>query len=161
MTSFDDVTAQGPSEPGPSEPGPSEPDPPRAAHIVLAAERLQTATEWAESGRIRLRRRIVSETRMIEVLVQREELLIETRDASPGVVGESYRGTSLDGDVVAAPLAASDGAPLIVSLREQVPEIVMRARVYERVHVDVVVVDEVAVRHDTLRHERVQAETSD
>lgn len=40
-----------------------------------------------------------------------------------------------------------------MELREEVPEVVLHARVYERVTADVVTVSEVAVWHDRVRHE--------
>ena len=127
------------------------------ASVVLSAEQLRTTTEWVQSGQVRLRRRIVSETRTIEVVVRREELTIETVDVTPGAVGESYRGSALDGLAATRP-PVDHGPPLVFLLREEVPEIVLRPQVYERVTADVVTVNEVAVWHDRLQHE--QADTS-
>ncbi len=109
--------------------------------VVLSGEQLRAGTEWVESGRLRLRRRTVTEARTVEVVVRREELIIETRDTAPGAVGESYRGVALDG-----PLAfGSPPTSMVMQLREEVPEVVLRPRVYERVTADVVTVSEVAV----------------
>lgn len=126
--------------------------------VTLSAEQLVTATEWIESGQVRLRRRVVSESRMVEVVVRREELIVEVRNAAVGQVGESYVGTALDGPPVPPPLPR--GAPRVILLHEEVPEIVMRPRVYERVTVDVVMSEEVAVWHDTVRHEYADTETT-
>ena len=130
--------------------------------VVLSGEQLRLGTEWAESGRVRLRRRVVAHTRTIEVVVRREELIIETQDAAPGAegaVGETYRGIAMDGPAVPGPSPRST-LPLVLALREEVPEIVLRTQVYERVTVDVVTATEVAIWHDDLRHEEADVTTT-
>lgn len=142
-----------PSDPSISPDPESLPHPGRegSAVVTLAAERLRTGTEWVESGRVRLRRRIVSETRTIEVVVRREELIIETHGVIPGPsVGESYRGVDLDGPTIEKP---RERAPLVVALREEVPEVVMRPQVYERVIAEVITSDETAVWQGNVAHE--------
>ena len=96
---------------------------------------------------------------MVEVHVRREELVVETVDATPGAVSESYRGTALDGPAVPNRVDRASG-PLIILLREEVPEVVMRQQTYERVTVDVVCVEETAVWHDTVRRETATVRTS-
>lgn len=59
--------------------------------VVLSGKRLRAGAGWVESGRLRLRRRVITETRTVEVVVRPEELNIETRDLAPGAVGEFYR----------------------------------------------------------------------
>ena len=131
--------------------------------VVLSGEQLRTETEWVESGRIRLRRRIVAHTRTIEVVVRREELIIETQDVAPGAegtMGETYRGIAMDGPAVPGPTGDAT-PPLVLVLREEVPDIVLRPQVYERVTVDVVTVSEVAIWHDDLRHEEADVITTE
>ena len=137
--------------------GPPE-SPERSASVSLSAEQLVAATEWVESGHVRLRRRIVSETRTIEVVVRREELVVDVRDAAFAQVGESYLGTALDGPPVAAP--ERPGPPLVMVLREEVPEVVLRPQVYQRVSAEVVTVEQMAVWHDRVRHEEVDVGTT-
>ncbi len=138
---------------------PDNPDS-RDPSLILSSEHLVVDTEWVESGRVRLRREIVSETRTVEIVVRREVLVIDVQDVAPGPIGESFVGTSLDGPAVAGPLAADAGPPLVLVLREEVPEIVLRTQVYERVNAEVVTVEQVAVWHDIVRHEEAATETA-
>ncbi|WP_375484369.1 DUF2382 domain-containing protein [uncultured Jatrophihabitans sp.] len=138
-----------------TDPRDSESDP----SVLLSAEQLLTTTKWVESGHVRVRRRVVSEMRTIDVEVRREELVIEVRDAAPGTVGESYRGTVLDGPAVQHPVTPA-AEPLVLLLREEAPEVVMHRNVYERVTVDVVTVQEATVWRDTVRHEEAVTSTS-
>ena len=94
----------------------------------------------------------------MNIEVRREELIIEVRGAAPGRVGESYVGTVLDGAVVPAPVLPK--GQLVIALREEVPEVTMRARVYERVIVEKVVSNDVAVWNDSLRHEQAATEAT-
>lgn len=126
------------------------------ATVTLSAEQLLTATEWVESGHVRFRRRIVTETRTVDVEVRREELIIEVRGAVPGPVGESYLGTVLDGPAVAAPVRSDER--VVVLLREEVPVVTMQPRVYERITTEIVRSTGVAVLHDNVRHEEVRTE---
>lgn len=127
--------------------------------VVLSGEQLRTGAEWVVAGRVRLRRRVVSQTRTIEVEVRREELIIETHNVAPGAVGESYRGTDMTGPAVPGP-DGRQSASLVVLLREEVPEVVLHPQVYERVTADVVTAGEMAVWHDNLRHEEADLSTT-
>lgn len=104
--------------------------------VTLSGERLRVATQWVESGRVRVRRQVTSETRTVEVTVRREELLVETQaaavtDAAPG-------GAPSDGEPAPGPHPGHE--PLVFVLSEEVPEVTMRTRAYQQVsvHVDVV-----------------------
>jgi stress response protein YsnF len=48
--------------------------------MTISEEVLHVSTEWAEAGRVRLRRRIVTEARTVQVTLRREELQIEVED---------------------------------------------------------------------------------
>jgi stress response protein YsnF len=102
--------------------------------VVLSAERAEVGIEWVVSGRARLRRRIVTETRSIEVVVRREELVIETENTRTQEDGQVLVGTSSDGPAV------QDVGPvpeLVIVLNEEVPQITMTTRPYEWVGVSV------------------------
>lgn len=95
---------------------------------TLSREVVNIDTEWAESGRVRFRRRIVTETRTLEVTVRREELEIEDLhviDRNGALVGSAK-----DGPVTDAPAPAE---PLVIVLQEEVPEVSLRLRPYEQV----------------------------
>ena len=114
-----------------SEPAdPSATEPVLGSDLTLSREVLHVGTEWTEAGRIRLRRRIVTETRTVEIAVRREELVIELYDAehSDGV----FVGTDRSGPVTDQPVY--DG-PLVIVLQEEVPQVGVRLQPYEKVTV--------------------------
>jgi uncharacterized protein (TIGR02271 family) len=119
------------------------------AVVTLAQEQLRVDTEWVVAGHVRFRRRIVSETRTVEVTVRREEMIVETDAAvsSDGVIA----GLGRDG----APSAPPDSgqAPMVFVLREEVPEVVTRTRPYEQVTVHVDIASTLAQVTDTVRAE--------
>jgi stress response protein YsnF len=94
--------------------------------MVLTREELvQLPSEWMATERLRVRRRIVSETITVPVVVRREELVM---DSLP-VTG-------------AASPAEQPSAPLVIVLREEVPVVTFDVRPYERVTVSVVLIAE-------------------
>lgn len=95
---------------------------------TLSREVVNIDTEWAESGHLRFRRRIVTETRTVEVTVRREELEIEdlhVTDRNGALVGSAKNGPVTD-----APFPAE---PLVIVLQEEVPEVALQLRPYEQV----------------------------
>jgi stress response protein YsnF len=108
---------------------------PNAPAVTLSHEQLRVGAHWVVAGHVRLRRRIVSETRTVEVTVRREEMVVETDAAvSPdGVIA----GLGLDGEPSAAPEPGQP--PMVFVLREEIPEVVTRIRPYEQVtvHIDI------------------------
>jgi uncharacterized protein (TIGR02271 family) len=97
---------------------------------TLSREVVNIDTEWAESGRLRFRRRIVTETRTVEVTVRREELEIEelhVTDRNGALVGSAKDGPTTD--------APAPAEPLVIVLQEEVPEVSLRLRPYEQVTV--------------------------
>ena len=104
------------------------------AVMTLRQEQARIGTEWVATGRVRVSRRVVSETRTVPVTVLREELVIET-DAAVAADGAMV-GTVLDGAAIAPPTGPVE--PLVIVLREERPEISTRLYPYERVtvHVD-------------------------
>ena len=135
------------ARPGHSEPRPDRPD----AELTLREEQVRVGTEWVAAGRVRVRRRVISETRMVQVTVRREELVIET-DAAVAADGAMV-GMVLDGAAVAPPAGPVD--PLVIVLREERPEVSTRLYPYERVtvHVDLTATEQ---RVDSqVRSERV------
>ena len=101
--------------------------------MTVRREQLYLGTEWVAAGRVRLSRRVVTEIRTIEVTLRREELVVETDGclASDGVIAA----VASDGPVVAAPTGPPD--PVVVVLREELPEVTTRVHPYERVTVHV------------------------
>lgn len=90
--------------------------------LVRSEERLHLRTARVPVERVRLIRRIVTETRTVQVQVRREELHV---DRTPIAGGES------------APPADSRtaGRDLVLLLSEEVPVVTMTTRPVERVHV--------------------------
>jgi uncharacterized protein (TIGR02271 family) len=97
------------------------------ASSVLSEQRLLVATEWVPRERLNVRRRVVTETRQIEVTVRREELLI---DHAP--IGDEPATAG-----AASSASAGSPAPLVVVLREEVPVVGLQVRPYERVTIGV------------------------
>ena len=102
--------------------------------MTLRQEQARIGTEWVATGRVRVSRRVVSETRTVQVTVRREALVIET-DAAVAADGAMV-GTVLDGPAVVPPNGPVEA--LVIVLREERPEISTRLYPYERVtvHVD-------------------------
>jgi uncharacterized protein (TIGR02271 family) len=102
--------------------------------MTLRQEQLRVGAEWVASARVRVRRRVVSETRTVQITLRREELVIET-DTAVAADGATV-GIVFDGPAVAAPTGPVE--PLVIVLREERPEIITRPYPYERVtvHVD-------------------------
>jgi len=109
--------------------------------LVLSEERLHVGTRWVGVERVRVRTRIVTETRRVEVRVRREELVVEQ--------------VALVDDEPAADVPVGAQEPQVIVLHEEVPTVSLATRAYERVRVEVVPVDgEVGVRA-ALRHEEL------
>jgi uncharacterized protein (TIGR02271 family) len=117
--------------------------------VTLSQEQVRVDTEWAVAGHVRLHRRVVSETRLIEVTVRREELVVET-DAAVSAAGV-IAGPRPDGESVAAPVLGQ--APVVFVLREEVPEVATRTRAYERVTAHVGIAQTTQHLTDTVRTE--------
>ena len=95
--------------------------------MTLSAERLITGTQWVPTGRLVIRRRIVTETRTVEVTLRREELVVEEVGPPEVVPGEP------------APADSVHGAhePLVIVLRQEVPDVTVHVEPYELVRVHV------------------------
>lgn len=126
------------------------------ASVVRSEERLQVGTRSVVRDRVRVRRRIVTEERSVQVQVRREELVVEHREV--GQEGEAGVG---DPGLDAGPVGLAAREPLVLLLREEIPEVILRARPYERV---TLTVDTVAGQEQVsadLRHEVVETELPD
>jgi uncharacterized protein (TIGR02271 family) len=122
---------------------------------TLSQEVLHVGTEWAEAGQIRLRRRIVTETRTVEVSVRREELVVDVLD-----VDERHGalvGTAKDGRVSDEP---DPRQPLVIVLQEEVPEVTVHLRPYERVTVSTTIGNRTGRVTGGLRREEVELDTT-
>ncbi len=95
--------------------------PASAVETVRAEERAQITTGWVAAERVRFERRIVTETRQVELTVRREELVVH-RSALPDAVPEQPPAQ-----------AAPAGQPLVIVLREEVPVVQLAVQPYERV----------------------------
>lgn len=100
----------------------TEPASGKSAPLVLSAQELvQLPSDWVAVERLRVRRRIVTETVAVPVVVRREELLIDRLPRADGM-----------------PTAAEASTPLVVVLREEVPVVSLEVRPYEQVTISVV-----------------------
>lgn len=115
------------------------------ASMTLSAERIRTSTQWVQTGRVVLRRRIVTETRTVEVTLRREELVVD--ELSPSSAAPAT-------DPGFEPDHAQH-EPLVIVLRQEVPEVAVRVVPYERVtaSIEYVATDEAV--QASVRHEEV------
>ncbi len=111
--------------------------------VTLFAERVDASTRWVATEAVTVARRVVTTTRTVEVTVRREELVVETSRRSP--------------EAASAADLHPEHEPLVILLREEVPEITMRVVPYEQVSVHVERVHTEDQRIDTqLRHDAVE-----
>ncbi len=94
--------------------------PATAVETVRAEERAHVTAVWTAAERVVFRRRIVTETRQVDVTVRREELIVE-RTAVPTAAPEQPPGR--------VPVQQ----PLVIVLREEVPVLQVAVQPYERV----------------------------
>lgn len=123
------------------------------ANLILSAEVPRAAVRRVPAERVRISRRVVTETRTITVDVRREELHVE-RVSIPS-------SADTGDDAGADPIRSATGPILSWVLHEEVPEVVTRIVAVERVQVfldDVVGTETVGVE---LRHEDVALTASD
>ena len=114
--------------------------------VVRSEERLQLDSEWVAFERVRVRRRIVTETVTVTVDVRREELVFEQAPIE-------------DLPIQTSPLPYV--APIVMTLREEVPVVTLTTRPYEQVTVSVAQVtgqQEIAVDLD---REEIELQTHD
>ncbi len=101
---------------------------------MLREQRDRIGVQQVVTGVVRVRRRIVTETRQVDVVVRREVLEFDP-PVSPGTRGDDV----FDVD---SPARVGRGGPgpdqeLVVELREEVPVVVTETRVVERVRIGV------------------------
>ncbi len=120
--------------------------PASAVETVRAEERARITTGWVAAERVRFERRIVTETRQVELTVRREELVVH-RSALPDAVPEQ------------PPAEATSQQPLVIVLREEVPVVQLAVQPYERVTAVVELVSGQQTLSAELRKEHVQIET--
>lgn len=114
--------------------------------MTVSAEQLHVHTVRVPVERVRLVRRVVTETRQLQVQVRREELHVE-------------RIAVADGEAV--PAEAVGGSPageLVIVLSEEVPVLTTAVRPTERVRVSVVTVTGDRTVSADLRHEQTTLE---
>lgn len=111
--------------------------------VTLFAERVDASTRWVATEAVTVARRVVTTTRTVEVTVRREELVVDSSRRS----AEAASGADLH----------PEHEPLVILLREEVPEITMRVVPYEQVSVHVERVHTEDQRFDTeVRHDAVE-----
>jgi stress response protein YsnF len=94
----------------------------KSAPLVLSAQELvQLPSDWVAVERLRVQRRVFSETVMVPAVVRREELVIDRLSRADGIA-----------------TAAEASLPLVVVLREEVPVVTVEVRPYEQVTIRVV-----------------------
>lgn len=118
----------------------SVPEP--TAEVVRAQEQLAVRREWVPVERVRVARRVVTETRRVEVSVRREELHVERVPIEPEAAGSTT-------DRQPAP------APIVLVLREEVPVVTLATQPVERVRVSVDTVTGLHTVQAELRREEV------
>ncbi|MDT0261717.1 DUF2382 domain-containing protein [Jatrophihabitans lederbergiae] len=103
------------------------------AAMTVSAEQVYVDTEWTVSGRVRLRRQIETRTETIQVTLRREVLVVDTEDT----VGDdgAIVGVAADNLAVGAPGPVPE--PIVLVLREEVPEVSVQIRPYELVSTDI------------------------
>ena len=128
----------------------------QSAEMTLSKEVLRLGTEWTVSGSIRLRRRIVTETRTVQVTLRREELEIVVDHIDHDRNG-TLAGTCKDGPVTDSPFQKP---PLVIVLQQEEPEMVVRLTPYERVTVTTALAAGTGRVNADLRHEELQLDTT-
>ena len=112
----------------------------KSAPLLLSAQELvQLPSDWVAVERLRVRKRIVSETVAVPVVIRREELVIDRLSRPDGI-----------------PLAAEAALPLVVVLREEVPVVTVAVRPYEQVTISVIEVAGQQAITASLDSERVE-----
>lgn len=116
-----------------------------AAEVVLHEEQLRVGTRRVPTGKVLVRRRVVTQVHQVEVTVRREEL-------------EVHR-VPLDGSEQAPVGPAPE--PLVLVLSEEVPVVQLQTRPYERVtvHVDTEVGEQFVTGTVSREHAEVVTET--
>lgn len=121
-----------------------------ASAVTVSEERLRVSTQWVQSGRVRLRRQVVTETRSVEVTLRREELVAEVVDAAGAAETDAAETGAAETGAAEIGAHGAGGAgdltathePMVFVLHEEFPQITIGGiRAYERVtaHVDVAV----------------------
>lgn len=124
-------------------PNPVEP----IADIVLSAEVPHTAVHRVPAERVRISRRVITETRTITFEVRHEEVHVE-RIPMPVSTDRVDEGRSEP--------AGSGASPVLTwVLHEEVPEVVNRVVAVERVQVFIDDVDDTETVRTDLRHEEI------
>ncbi len=138
--------------------GGEQPPVPATAEMVLHEEQLRITTRRVPAERVRLVRRIVTETRMVPVEIRREVVDVErTPLDGTAVDGTALDGTGPDG----GPTGTTDGGaapvgPVVMVLREEYPVFTLGVRAVEQITATVTrVAGETAVRAE-VSSERVE-----
>jgi uncharacterized protein (TIGR02271 family) len=125
-----------------------------SSDLILSREIVDVSTRWIVSGRIRMRRRIVTETATVQVTLRREELEIEYQniDQRRGVL----TGIAKDGPSSEPPQLE---APVVIVLQQELPEVGVRLEPYEMVTISTGLVHQTERVTTDLRHEQIQLST--
>jgi uncharacterized protein (TIGR02271 family) len=111
--------------------------------IQLLGEMLRVHKELVQKGEVRVRKEVVTENRMMEVPVTREELVIERRDASGGVPVDTNIG---------------EGEEIRVPLTEEQVRVDKQPVVTDEVRIGKKQVTDTRKVSDTVKHEEVKVE---
>jgi uncharacterized protein (TIGR02271 family) len=113
--------------------------------VLRSEEQLRAGTESVESGRVRLRKRVVTSQKQITIPVRHEEAHVTREPVRPGEV----------------PAGATMGEEeLEVVLHEERPVVTKETVAVERVSLDTRTVQENREVSDTIRHEEVEIDDS-
>lgn len=123
-------------------------NPTAPAEVIRSEERARVGYVWAPVERVRISRRVITETRMVEVTLRREVLYVER--------------LSIDSDQAEAELAQRETpARLVIVLSEEVPVISTQVRPVERVRISVQRVRGEQAVTTELRQEQIVVERLD
>lgn len=120
--------------------------------VTRSEERLAVGARRVERARVHVRRRVVTERLTVEVDVRREELVVEETPVPRDLHGV---GPGASGTLSPSPYRSE---PLVVVLREEVPDVRVQVRPYEQVRIDVVEVTGSQQVAEELRKEVIEVE---
>lgn len=121
--------------------------------MILSEEQLHVAKQTVETGRLRLRKRIVTETRTVEVTVSREELVVDDDNV--------FADTSTDTSVMGGDGAALSEDEFEIVLHEESVLVEKRVVPFERVRVRKHIVHDTTTVSEQLQKEKIDTDRDD
>jgi stress response protein YsnF len=132
-----------------------------SARLELVEEELRTRTRPVQTGEVTIRKEVVTETRSIEVPVQREELVIERHPVDRKPMDTSAKAASDDpliGQLMDRLRGMKPGETLRIPIVEEEVIVQKRPVVVEEITVGKRIVQDKETVSDTVRREEVHVE---